>query len=93
VEDAISAIKISENIWVDTMPLLGSSIPKSKITKIADMGYKDVIVWLDHDKYTEAVRISDQLKYAGPDSFVVRSDLDPKCYTIDMIARKLDLVK
>lgn len=93
VEDAISAIKISQNIWVDAMPILGSSLSLSKISRIAGMGYETVAVWLDHDKYKEAMRISDQVRYAGPNSFVVTTDLDPKCYSIDMIARKLDLLK
>lgn len=91
VEDVVSAIKIASNVWVDAAPILGSSIHTDKIVKLCNLGYKTVIVWLDHDKYREAMAISQKFKYAGPDSWIVTSDLDPKCYGLDILAKKLEL--
>lgn len=89
VEDAMSAIKITRDLCVDAMPILGSSLALPKITKLASKGYETIIVWLDHDKYKEAMRISTQIRYTGPNSFVVTTDLDPKCYDSSMIAQRL----
>ena len=92
VEDAISAIKITKDLWVDAMPILGSSISLPKISKLAELKYRTIIVWLDRDKFKEADRICRQIQFAGPNSFVVSTDLDPKCYNSDIIARKLELM-
>lgn len=92
VEDAISAIKIASNVWVDACPILGSSLSYDKMVRIANLGYKHIYVWLDHDKYRESLAIVQRMQLLGPDASVVTSDLDPKCYTIDVIAHRLDLV-
>ena len=92
VEDALSAIKIASNVWVDAMPLLGSSLPMHKLTEFRKRHYEHVTVWLDHDKYEAALAIQEKLKFLGLTVNVVRTDLDPKCYSPDEIARKLDLV-
>ena len=92
VEDALSAIKVSRDIWVDAMPLLGSHLALHKLAKLKPKGYARVTVWLDHDKYKEAISIADKLRYTGVESKVVTSDLDPKCYSMDVIAIKLGLL-
>ncbi len=88
VEDAISAIKVSK--YVDAMPLLGSYLPVRKILKIKQLGYKQVYIWLDHDKYKEALDISQKLASIGGVSRVIRTDLDPKCYNETFIKDKLE---
>jgi len=92
VEDAISAIKITRDIWVDAMPLLGSYLPLHKITQIKKLGYTDVIVWLDHDKYKEAVSMAEKISYTGILVRVVRTDLDPKMYDSSQIAKHLGYI-
>ena len=92
VEDALSAIKIVTGVWVDAMPLLGSSIPMHKLAEFRKRHYTHITVWLDHDKYESALAMAEKLKYLGLIVDVVRTDLDPKCYTHDEIARKLNLV-
>lgn len=92
VEDAISAIKVSQNVWVDAMPLLGSHLPLHKITRIRNAAYSECIVWLDHDKYKEAMNIAEKIRFTGIKVKVVTSDLDPKCYSTEEIARKIGLL-
>lgn len=92
VEDAISAIKVSTDSWVDAVPLLGSHLPLHKIAKFIKLGYKEAIIWLDHDKYKEALSIADKLRYTGLEVRVVSSDLDPKCYAPYEIGKKIGLV-
>jgi len=92
VEDAISAIKVSKDIWVDAMPLLGSYLPLNKISLLGKRGYSKATVWLDHDKYKEALAIAEKLRFVGLVVDVVKTDLDPKCYTTDQIARFMGLM-
>lgn len=92
VEDAISAIKVSKDVWVDAMPLLGSHLPIHKLSKIPNKGYTDVSVWLDHDKYREALDIGDRLRYLGLTVRVIKTPSDPKFHNSDEIARKVGLV-
>lgn len=92
VEDAISAIKVCGVTWVDAMPLLGSHLPLHKIAKLKKLEYSTVTVWLDHDKYREALNIAEKLRYIGIDASVVTSDLDPKCYDTPYIAYKIGVV-
>jgi hypothetical protein len=49
-------------------------------------------VWLDHDKYKEAMSIAEKIRFTGIKVKVVTSDLDPKCYTTEQIARKIGLL-
>jgi len=93
VEDAISAIKVSQNVWVDAMPLLGSHLPLHKLVKLKNQGYSQITIWLDHDKYKEALAIGDKLRYTGVNVKVVTTDLDPKCYDTNTIASKIGLLQ
>lgn len=90
VEDAISAIRVSE--FYDAMPVLGSSINLDKIARIPRMGYNHVIVWLDHDKYKEALNIEHKLNFVGITTDVICTDLDPKCYTSDIIKNRMNVL-
>lgn len=92
VEDAISAIKVSKDVWVDAMPLLGCSLPLNKITFFSKRGYSRVVVWLDHDKYREALNIAEKIRYTGLQTRVVTTDLDPKCYDADTIAKQIGII-
>lgn len=92
VEDSISAIKICRDVWVDAMPLLGSHLPLHKVAKFKKLGYDEITLWLDHDKYREAMNIADKLEYTGVRTSIVISDLDPKCYSMDVIAQKIGIL-
>jgi len=87
VEDSISAIKVSG--YMDSLPLLGSYLPILKTLAIKKLCYDNVILWLDHDKYKNALVISEQFSYLGVDSRVIVTDLDPKEYTMEYIKEKL----
>ena len=86
-EDAISAIKVSH--FYDSMPLLGSYLPLPKITAIKELLYNEIILWLDHDKYSNALTIAKQFQWIGIKAKVVCTPLDPKEYTIPFIKDKL----
>jgi Zn ribbon nucleic-acid-binding protein len=77
VEDMMSAIKVGRQC--SCMPLLGSSLPMNKLMIIYN-NYKDVLVWLDHDKYRAGANIKEKLNLLGICADVVLTDLDPKCY-------------
>ena len=91
VEDAISAIKVSRQY--DAMPLLGSSLMLHKVPQIKRAGYRRVVMWLDHDKYKEAQGIATKFQLLGLSTYVMATDLDPKCYPDDEIKYKLKVVK
>jgi hypothetical protein len=82
-EDCISSIRVSE--VCDAMPALGTSVPLHKITHIKSLGYSDVTVWLDSDKWREARDIAEKFKLVGLSANTVLSDLDPKKYTTKQI--------
>ena len=86
-EDAISAIKVSH--FYDSMPLLGSYLPLTKVAAIKELMYDKVVLWLDHDKYTNAMTIAQQFGWIGFNTKVVCTPLDPKEYTIPFIKEKL----
>lgn len=88
VEDAISAIKLSR--FECAMPVLGSHISFPKIRAIKALGYKEITVWLDHDKYGNALRIQKQFKLIGLACNIIKTDLDPKCYDYFALEYKLD---
>lgn len=86
VEDCLSAIKVaslgSEAICekpsgFDSMPCLGSSVPKAKIARLRHL-YNHLTVFLDGDMYPNAVKIAQQAQLLGFKTKVVHSELDPK---------------
>lgn len=91
VEDCISAMKVSRVF--DAMPLLGSSLMLSKVPQIKRAGYLRVVVWLDHDKYKESVGIATKFQMLGINTHCICTDMDPKCYSMEQIKEKLNVMK
>lgn len=87
-EDIISAIKVAR--FENSMPLLGSHLNITKMLWIKHQGYRSVVVWLDHDKYEQALNISMQFSLIGMRTSVICTDLDPKCYDNFVLEYKLD---
>lgn len=77
VEDGFSSLKIGR--VTHSLPLFGTSISTNKITALK--GYKQVTVWLDHDKFKEAWTIANKFKWLGCEVDVVLTELDPKYYS------------
>lgn len=76
VEDCISAIKCAR--VCDAMPVLGSHVSLAKLHGISKL-YKEIVIWLDADKYKESVRLSDQARLIGLTARSTYSKEDPKC--------------
>lgn len=91
-EDALSAIKIASarreiGLQCDAMPLLGIHLPTKKL--MALRGYKRLLVWLDSDKFKEAVNISNRAQMVGYESKAIYTQLDPKEYVYEQIEATL----
>lgn len=84
VEDCVSAIRVSEASWFDAMPILGSVVATSKLTRLARL-YSSLIVWNDSDKLTESRNLARRAQLLGMTAHVVHTELDPKCYTNNQI--------
>lgn len=82
VEDCVSAIKISP--LSDSMPCLGSGVPRAKINRVARL-YGTVLVWLDGNMYPNAVKIAKQFQLLGCKAEPIYTELDPKEYSRDKI--------
>ncbi len=87
VEDCLSAIKIASGrglggLTFDAIPLLGTHIPTQKLNALNRL-YSNLVVWLDHDKGKEAIKIANKAKLLGMKTKVVMTELDPKCYSYD----------
>lgn len=87
-EDILSAIKVSN--YVDAMPALGTAVPAKKLTKLLQMGYQGVIVWLDGDKWREGMEIADKAKWIGMSAKTIYSKQDPKEYSNEQIQEFVD---
>lgn len=75
VEDCASAIKLSR--YVDSLPILGSGLSLSKVTKVAAL-YSSVLVWLDGDMFHKAQRIAERFQHLGVYATVKYTENDPK---------------
>jgi hypothetical protein len=79
VEDPISAIKVSRVL--DCVPMFGAYWQPHWYEALVRMSsYSSVIVWLDHDKAKEGLRLALSLKnlfYTG----WIDTPRDPKCYS------------
>lgn len=82
VEDCISAIKCARQC--DAMPVLGSHVSLAKLHGISKL-YKEIIVWLDSDKYRESRQLSEQARLIGLSSRSTFSKRDPKEYSDEII--------
>ena len=77
-EDCLSSIKIVESgSGCDAMPLLGSHLSSHKM-KALNNSYDRVDVFLDEDKYADALRLSSRLRMMGLESKAYLNVLDPK---------------
>lgn len=85
-EDALSSLRIAP--LSDAHPLLGTSIAKHKLMALKG-SYSKLLVWLDADKFKEAVTIAQQAKWMGWPARAIYSELDPKSYTEEQIANYL----
>jgi len=86
VEDCISAIKIARQ--QDSMPLLGSNISHQKLYRLKHF-YEEAVFWLDSDKYAEAQKLAQRAKLLGLKTKVIFTELDPKEYNDQTIAKLL----
>jgi hypothetical protein len=86
VEDIQSALVVSQ--VTEAVCLFGSVIPKEWMLLLARRG-KPVVLWLDEDKFFEAIQFSRQLSLLGLDTRVVRTGYDPKYYPPKEILDKL----
>lgn len=87
VEDILSAIKVSE--VTDALPLFGSNIPNILLTRLYNLGYTKLIIWLDPDKRKETLKFNQTAKTFGFQTQVIFSDKDPKDYSLEQIKQKL----
>lgn len=78
VEDVLSALKIGRQ--AAGMPLLGTSIPRSKLAALRP-SYEELVVWLDADKWREARGIADASALLGFKTKTIFTEQDPKRYT------------
>lgn len=87
VEDVISAVKVSR--VTDTLALLGSHLSLKTALRLSRL-YPHMVLWLDADKYAEALRMATQYSPMFESVRVIRTDQDPKCYNTDEIKKQLD---
>lgn len=88
-EDCLSAIKCCNATNVDVMPLLGSHLPTAKMKALKRL-YKRVDVFLDEDKYKDALKISKRLQAYGFESKCYLDKRDPKLIPYDELKEILD---
>lgn len=82
VEDIVSAIKVSR--YCTAFPLFGSSLSPVHELFLASE-FTQILIWLDADKYDEAVKMSRKLALYGNNVEVIRTDKDPKECAVDLI--------
>lgn len=78
VEDIVSAIKVATE--VPTISLFGSVLPDSFIPHLPGGG--TIYVWLDFDKYKEALKLAAKLSNCGHTTRVICTKEDPKEYNV-----------
>lgn len=84
VESIVSAIKVSR--VCASSPIFGSHISNERLLRINKF-YDKIIIWLDPDKRTVALRAAQKARLFGLEAHVVLSDMKPKDYTIEEIER------
>ncbi len=90
-EDSLSSIKCVNATNVDAMPLLGNHLHSSKMRALKRL-YKRVDVFLDEDKYKEAVKISSRLRLLGLESRTYLDTRDPKHIPYDELKEILNAI-
>lgn len=89
VEDPLSALRIASRI--DSMPLLGSYLAPKRLNAVVGL-YRNLVFWLDSDKYKEARGMERRATMMGLRARTIYTDLDPKCYIDKEIYELLSLV-
>jgi hypothetical protein len=82
VEDIVSAIKVSRH--ARCVPLFGSNISPVHLLRLKYFT-KKLIIWLDKDKYKEAISGAKRAEMIGMESYVVYTEDDPKACTDEHI--------
>lgn len=81
VEDCISGIKVAMSGVADGVPAFSAAVSLNKVAGLARL-YDEVNVWLDSDKFSEAVKLSNLFKMMGCSSRVISTSFDPKEYNL-----------
>lgn len=89
VEDVVSAIVVSR--VCGALPLFGSHLSGDWMSKLAKIdGVEEYVIWLDHDKYPDAIKFCSKMKLLGVNCTVRDTMQDPKTYTTVGIKRILE---
>jgi hypothetical protein len=88
VEDIVSAIKVGR--YCTTLPLFGSSITKAFYPLLAQ--WQTIVIWLDHDKYKEALAFSRVLSQYTKNVLVFSTKLDPKDIPQEELHKRINTV-
>lgn len=86
-EDVVSSLRIGAT--TASMPLLGTSIAKERLVALSKQ-FKQLVVWLDADKWREAQTIAKQAQLLGMEAKTVFTEEDPKTYDDKQIKETLD---
>lgn len=86
VEDIVSAIKVGRHITC--MPLFGAHISLTGILRLART-FSGVGLWLDSDKEVEARLYASRASQYMSNTYVIKTELDPKEYTDGQIREQL----
>lgn len=81
-EDLISAIKVGRQFT--SVPLFGSNLSLERIMRLSKLT-KQVVIWLDDDKYSQAMTYRNRAAQFIPNVHVLRTPKDPKDYNDDAI--------
>lgn len=89
VEDIISAVKVGR--VVDARALLSKYISPIVIQNLTDLGYKSILVWLDHDMIDKAAAYVKRYSSFGYPVRIVDTPKDPKYYNEEEIQNAIIL--
>ncbi len=87
VEDILSAIRVGNHL--PTLGLLYAYVPDDLIYSLS-RAYSQIILWLDPDKHGRMMDRVRTYRSMGLNVVMIRSGEDPKFYTDDEIAEKLE---
>lgn len=86
VEDYISAIKVGK--VATAMPLFGSDVSLARRSRLT-RNFKNVVMWLDEDKWFDAMHWRRENRNWFENLTCVRSHVDPKGLSLQEIQKKL----
>ena len=87
VEDIVSAIRVSRTCRA--MPIFGSHVNTQKIHRLRFLT-KRLVIWLDSDKYAEAIKTAGRAEMFDFSVKVVYTELDPKEHSDITIAKLIE---